>query len=844
MSHSIRDRKPLIVFAILAAVLATGARAQDSPIPEKVLERILAKAAKPGIPHDEPDRAESYYSEQRLPAGRQIDPVKLYRKAQDRMASLPRYTTRSGLYLPSLRDEARRPLAKAGEVGTWEFLGPGNIGGRTRALLIHPTAPRIRWAAGVSGGVWKTENGGATWRPLADLLPNIAVSTMAMDPNNPDVIYAGTGEGFFREEVRETSLPLRGAGIFKTTNGGATWSRLDDTRNSNFRWVSKIVISHADPRRLYAATRTGVFRSRNAGNTWTRTLASDVKGGCLDLGIRTDRPAADIVFAACGTFEQATVYRNARANGAAPWLPVLSEEGMGRTSLAIAPSNQNVVYALSASYLPGPGGTFQGGLHAVFRSDRSGLPGSWEAVVRNDDPVKLNTLLLTNPVGANIVTCNFGPSDFNSTLGWYANVIAVDPLDPDIVFAGGIDLFRSDDGGRNWGPISYWWDSPPSTHADQHVIAFHPRFDGVTNRTMFVGGDGGVWMTQNSRALKATGEMATCDPNNSSVNWRSLNHNYGVTQFYHGAAFPDGERFVGGTQDNGTLFGWTVTGTDRWFGILGGDGGYVAIDPRNPNIVYAESQGLALAKSTNGGQSFDPATTGITDPDSGATIDDNGDFLFIVPFVMDPSDSDRLYLGGRRLWRTINATLRWDPASARWASGGRMSAVAVAPTDPERVVLGLNDGTIHYTDQALASGENTEWASVRPRAGFVSSVAFDPTDANRVYATYATFGGKHVWSSADGGATWRQIDGNGPRRLPNLPAHSILADPANPDRLFVGTDLGVFVSTSRGLRWAVERTGFANAVTESLEIVNAGGKAWLFAFTHGRGAWRVEMGSQ
>ncbi len=138
------------------------------------------------------------------------------------------------------------------------------------------------------------------------------------------------------------------------------------------------------------------------------------------------------------------------------------------------------------------------------------------------------------------------------------------------------------------------------------------------------------------------------------------------------------------------------------------------------------------------------------------------------------------------------------------------------------------------------SREISSLSSWRVVPSSIHSSHCSPADSSRVYAT---FGGKYVWSSADGGATWRQIDGNGPRRLPNLPVHSILADPANPDRLFVGTDLGVFVSTSRGLRWAVERTGFANAVTESLQIVNVpGGTTWLFAFTHGRGAWRVEMG--
>lgn len=819
-----------------AFVLFTSAAAAEPPS-ETSLRRILADAAAPGPAYDEPDLAARYYAEQRLPEGEDVDPTELYERAREHMRRMPRYSARHGAYLTTSK-------GTGGLLGSWEFLGPGNIGGRTRALVIHPEKPRIRWAAGVSGGVWKTENGGGTWRPLSDLLPNIAISTLALDPNDPDVLYAGTGEGYFREVVRETSLPLRGAGIFKSEDGGETWTALAATRNPNFRWVNKIVISHSRSRRLYAATRTGVWRSLNAGRTWSRVLATDVRGGCLDLAIRTDRPA-DIVFASCGTFEQATVYRNARANAAraTTWFPVLSDEGMGRTSLAIAPSDQRVIYALSASYVPGPAGRFEGGLHAVFRSDRAGTSGSWEAVVRNTDPEKLNTLILSNPVSANLLACNFAQQDSYSTLGWYTNMIAVDPADPDVVFAGGVDLFRSDDGGRNWGVISYWFDSPPSAHADQHVIAFHPDYDGVSNQTLFLGGDGGVWATAGARDPKATGPQATCDSSQSGVAWRSLNNGYGVTQFYHGAAFPDGRGYFGGTQDNGTVMGRDGLGRDGWFAILGGDGGYVAIDPRNPQVLYAEAQRVTLRKSTDGGVTFTVATNGITDPDFGPSGDDNGDFLFIVPFTLDPSNPDRLYLGGRRLWRTVNGAASWSPASAFWPSGGRTSAVAVSPVDPNRVVVGLNDGTIHSNDAALVPGTPMAWPSARPRRGFVSWLAFDPVRPERVYATYATFGGRHVWMSDDGAATWRPIDGNGPRGLPDLPVHSIVADPADPERLFVGTDLGVFASTSGGTSWAVENSGFANAVTEALQIVEppAGGR-YLFAFTHGRGAWRVELG--
>ena len=198
------------------------------------------------------------------------------------------------------------------------------------------------YAAGVSGGIWKTANGGKRWRPVGDEMTNLAVNALAFDPANPDTIYAGTGEGFFREEVRATSLPLRGGGIFVSHDRGESWSLIPSTGGPRFYWVNDLVISLHDSSRIYAATRAGVMRSKDGGATWARVLLPRVKGGCLDLALRTDK-RTDFLFASCGTLGTATVYRKAKAERGGKWTPVLSEEGMGRTSLAIAPSDQDIV---------------------------------------------------------------------------------------------------------------------------------------------------------------------------------------------------------------------------------------------------------------------------------------------------------------------------------------------------------------------------------------------------------------------------------------------------------------------------------------------------------------------
>jgi hypothetical protein len=816
-------REPESSRASAAPTADAAATATPSPqveLPAAVARKLKEKAEAQSGPqrYDEPEGAAEYYRLKRLPPGERDVPVEKYLAAQEHIRRMPRYSTALERALPPL-SEARSEAAPEGVLPTWEPLGPGNVGGRTRALLIHPQNPQVMYAAGVSGGVWKTTNGGASWTPLADLIANIAVNSLAMDPANSNVIYAGTGEG--------VTMDFRGAGIFKTTDGGTSWSQFSSTNTSDFHYVNDLVISPHDSRRVYAATQTGVWRSTDGGATWSRALGANVTGGCLDLVIRTDKPT-DYVFASCGNLTQATVYRNTDAGGAGVWESVHTENGMGRTSLSLAPSNQDVIYAASASYLSG---NYRHGLHAVFRSISSGDAGTWAAQVRNTDAVKLNTMLFTNPLAAFGGECGFGPSVFASQ-GWYDNVVAVDPADANRVWVGGIDLFRSDDGGRTWGQASHWWakGAPQYAHADSHVIAFHPQYDGLSNQRMFVGGDGGVFRTDNARGVVNTSLSAPCNPAGGAVAWTSLNNGYGVTQFYHGAVFPDGRSYLGGTQDNGTQFGTDAAGVNGWREVLGGDGGYVAVDPTNPNVIYAEHTRLSLRKSVDGGRTFQSAVTGITES--------RNNFLFIAPFAMDPSDAQRLWIGGYGLWRTEDGAATWQAANS--GSLPQITSIAVAPTDSNTVICGTLGGGVYRSDQAL--GAATYWEQVGYLSGFISSLAFDPADKNVTYATTSSFGVPHVWRRAGGGAPWARIDGTGANRLPDIPAHCVVVDPENTQRLYVGTDLGVFVTTDGGANWAVENTGFANVVVESLSIVTANGENWLYAFSHGRGVWRVRLG--
>jgi len=777
---------------------------------------------------DEPDKAMQYFLRRRLPEGETELPVEKYFEAMEVMQQMNVFSTADNRLMT--REELKSSLEQP-RLGTWTPLGPSNIGGRTRAILINPDDPNIMYAAGVAGGVWKSVNAGASWTPISDLMANIAVTCLAFDPKNANTIYAGTGEGFFNADG------VRGAGIFKSVNAGASWTRLASTNRPEFWYVNDLIVSANDSRRIYAATWFGVWRSTDEGLNWTNVLPVTVSGGCLDLETRTDQQT-DFLFASCGNFQQATIYRKTNAEDAGSWDAVLTEPGLGRTAIAVAPSNQNIVYAVSTAL----SGVYANGLHAFFRSDNGGS--SFTAMVRNTDFNKVNTTILSNPPFANAVVCKNGAADNLGGQSWYDLTIAVDPIDHNRVWVGSIDLARSDDGGANWGFAAFAYESfggsliygkDDQLHPDQHFLLFHPQYNGTTNQQLFVGNDGGVWRTTNARAPVSTGPFAACNAQNNKVQWQPLNNGYGVTQFYHGAVYPDGKTYMGGTQDNGTPRGNDTDGPDKWKMIFLADGGYSAVDLFNPSTVYVSTQGAGFRKSTDGGATFSTVTAGLA-----------GGVSFITPMVQDPSDPARFYTGGTLLFRSNKMTF-WEqlgsPSNVT-GSTGALSALAVAPTDSNFALFGQGDGSILRTTRALAlspinplSSDIERWS--RPRTGNVSWLAFDPTDKNTAYATYSTFGSSHVWKTTNAGESWSPIDGSGGTGIPDIPVHCIVIDPSNTARLYVGTDLGVFVSLDGGATWTVENTGFANVVTETLALNVVNGATSLYAFTHGRGAFKV-----
>ena len=578
--------------------------------------------------------------------------------------------------------------AHAGILDAWTPLGPGNIGGRTRVVRFHPTVPTTCFAAGVSGGIWKSDDNGTTWRPTGDGLTNIAVNSLRDRSARPDVMYAGTGEGYFREEIRGTGLPLRGGGIFVTRDGGRPGSSCRDQRRRTF--TGSTISSSASPTRA-ASTRPrapACGDRTDGGTTWTRLLEVNVRGGCLDLALRPDR-SDDVLFASCGSYEQATVYRFPRAADRSrrrsraararhgPHLAGDRAVEPGRHLRARRQQRRRARRQLSA----GPARRLS---HRIAAAP----PASWEARVTNDDPTYLNTLLLTNAASAAGTRLQPAapPARASINMGWYINVIAVDPRDPDRVWAAGVDWFRSDDGGRNWGLASCGGGGMPSyAHVDQHGIAFHPQYDGSGNQIALIGNDGGMYRTSNARAATATGDRAACNGGAAiQVAWKSLNRGYGVTQFYHGTPFPDGTRYLGGTQDNGTMFGSDALGPDGWRPVFGGDGGFSAVQPdADQHLARWSSSGPTSAGPPTAAPPSTAQRTGL-DPVVSDMLGPGGQLPVRHAVHARPAPPSASGSAATSCIAATTSARRWTKASSAMPDGGRVSAIAVSPAQQRR----------------------------------------------------------------------------------------------------------------------------------------------------------------
>jgi outer membrane protein assembly factor BamB len=701
------------------------------------------------------------------------------------------------------------PTAGIGPDNTgWKSIGPGNIGGRIRSILIDPANPQKIYVGSVGGGVWITSDGGQSWQPGDDLMANLAVCCMAMHPTNSSTIYAGTGEGFRNDDIADF---IRGDGIFMT-NDSWVWTQLASTKdNPDFRWVNGLTINN-DATAILAGTKTGIFRSPDGGVSWSKVLSGAVGNILFNPGDKT-KVIAGLLFG--GGIRYSTT-------GGLSWntsTKPAGSSGVGRSQVCYAAANPNIVYASVET---------SAGASEIWRSNDGGRTFAKRNATSGGVPV------------------NFLASDGRNQ-GYYDNIIwAGDPTNSDFLIVGGVDLFKSTDGGNTLTQISDWRKAPPSPHADHHAIVAAPGYNGTTNKSVYFGNDG---------SLYTTSDVTTAGTNATHTNgWRFLGSRLPITQFYSGVADPTTKTVIGGAQDNGTLRYTSAAGANNWNTVFGGDGGYVASDPTNTNNFFGEYVYLGIFRNTDGGATsikseyisgqywnganwvWKPAPYSIPDAQSSSTA------LFIAPMVLDPNDANRLLGGGRSLWLTTNPLAANSPTSGpTWTGikspvgGALISAIAVAPGNSDIVLVGYDNGRIDKTTNATASMPT--WTRIDTNGIGASRLctwlAIDANDNQRLYATFGGFQGNNVWTSPDGGTHWTNIAGG----LPAAPVRCVTIHPQNSQWIYVGTEVGVFSSEDRGLNWSPANEGPTNCVIYQLFWLNN----MLYCASHGRGMFSIDL---
>ena len=702
----------------------------------------------------------------------------------------------------------------------WDHLGPDLIGGRTRALLIHPNNPTIMYAGSACGGIWRTVNGGDSWEPLSDLMANMAVCCLVMDPTNPQVIYAGTGEGYGNEDA------VRGGGIYKTEDGGETWQPLPipDKLKTPFQYVNRLAISSNGKVLLAAVGAVGLTPELQAGiyrsvdrrrHDWQ--LAQKGYFGCVSVDPKDDTKAVAGGLNRSPDYQGQAFYTTDAGESwqiaIDHWLKYdarTSGSAGARAELTYAAANTATLYASV---------DIDGG--QLWRSDNGGR--TYKRIKAKHRKALKNPLPLLN------------------NQGWYDNVVwAGHPADSNLVIVGGVDLWKSTNGGATFEEISDW-QSTQSAHADHHVIVAHPEF-GKKNHTLFFGNDGGIFRVD---------DVTTLDRHKG---WTPLSNRYVVTQFHGAAGHAKTGLIVAGTQDNGTLKLDLKSG--KWEKVWGGDGGFCAIDQDDPNYRYGEAIFLSIFRADKEGNvefisgfredatknhrlARLPAPYNIADaanPEGAAEVPAAN---FIAPFILDPNNQKRLLAGGKSLWVTNDARapqVRWEAIKKPDVANNFISAIAVAKGNSEIIWVGHNNSSVYVAENGLSV--SPKWTRVDHGktplpARKVTRIVIDPKNHKHVYVTFGGYSKSNLWKTENGGETWADLS----KTLPEVPFRTLAIHPRKSEYLYLGTEVGVFASEDGGQNWSATNEGATNCRVDELFWMNEN----LVAATHGRGVFRINL---
>ena len=714
--------------------------------------------------------------------------------------------------------EARSTLGDVLQVMTPREIGPAVMGGRVADLAVVESDPDRFYVGFASAGVWLTENAGSSWTPLFDDQPCASIGDVTVFQANPNVVWAGTGEPQNRQ-----SSPY-GCGVFKSVDGGRNWHAvgLTDTRH-----VSRIALHPGDPDVAYVAAvghlfgpnpERGVFRTLDGGDSWERVLYVDDDTGAIDLIMDPSDPRTLFAamyqrrrtafgFSASGA--GSGLYRT--LDGGDTWTELttgLPEGDKGRIGIDVYRRDGNLVYALVESRGAGRG---------LYRSRDRG--DSWEKVSdRNPRPM-------------------------------YFSMVRIDPSNPERIYLGGVSFSASDDGG------STWWDGDAAEgiHVDHHALWINP----ANSRHIVLGNDGGI-------ALSRDGART----------WRHVN-NMAIGQFYEiGVDMSDPYRVCGGLQDNSSWCAPNETRTDYglrngdWFDVWGGDGFYNQFDPANPDILYTESQGGNSGRvnlATGESLPMRPTPSDPNDPEAAYRWNWNSPIVVSRHPRSGSSEPRVVYVASNHLHRSLDGGESWEEASPDLTRAidrdtlpimgalvtdstlsrhdgqsqfGTITTVSESPLAPDVLYVGTDDGNLQVTRDGGMTWTNVV-ANIDgvPDGTYVSRVEASHHSEGRVYATFDGHWSDdyrpYVFVSGDYGENWMDIAAG----LPDWSVNVLREHPLSAGLLFLGNEMGVFVSVDGGGSWH-RFPGLPTVPVDDMTIHPRDDD--LVIGTHGRSIWIVD----
>ncbi len=666
----------------------------------------------------------------------------------------------------------------------WVSIGPkpttsafpanwGVTSGRVNSIAVSPTNANIVLIGAAVGGVWRSTDGGTTFLPVTDNQVDMAVGSIAFAANGTTV-YAGMGD---------PKSSYLGTGVLKSTDAGATWVRISNATLPTPGTTAKIVVDPTNANNVYVAQYTllqsptifasGFYRSTDGGVNWTNTL----QGTARDLSIDPTVPTTlylSMGFAVGQPGNAGGVFKS--VNSGATWTSIYTPPGTTANEIkfAVAPSNNQVMYVF------------------VSDSPRARLESS------------------TNG-GASWT--NLGSASFDQNQFGYNTYLAVSPTTPSTVFLGSRDVWKSTNSGVTFidivgnfsnPTVNTYTPSSSNAHPDQHSIYISP----ANPNNVLIGNDGGVWRSTDG-----------------GTTFNSLNNSLTLSMFVGLSVHPTNLlTLYGGTQDNGTQ---RRNGASTWQEFFSGDGGQAVIDAVDPTIVFPSYVNGYIVRYLNNGGTYN-GTVGCESFATCATF--NNDRIAFYPPIVGNGVNTTLYVGSYRLYTSTDRGATWvTPAGATdMTNGGRLSAIAVAPSNLNTIYTGSSDGRVMVSTDGGVTPVNAQ-AGIPNR--FVKSITISKTNPALAYLTVSGYGTGHVFKTTNTGGAWTDISSN----LPNIPANTLLIDPVVPTTLYVGTDVGIFRSTDDGVTWATFNSGMPPVVVSQL-VAQASGT--MFAATYGRGIYQ------